>query len=107
MPAIVQAKVSLRRRQCACKGCCTGRQAHTQHTPAPPPRARAPQAWHPGLDDPGFGEAEQRFEVLMQALGVGQGRDPSRRLGACIRLLRAFRQGELGAYTLDEVPGGR
>lgn len=62
----------------------------------------AVQAWHPGLEDGGYGELEQRLEVLMERLGVAGAADPSQRLGACCRMLKAFRQGELGAYSLDD-----
>ncbi|KAI8463369.1 MAG: P-loop containing nucleoside triphosphate hydrolase protein [Monoraphidium minutum] len=73
-------------------------------------------AWHPGLDDGGDGSsalsgggggeeaARRRLEILLEALGVDPGgRDPSRRAGAYGRVLRAFRGGELGRYTLDDV----
>jgi hypothetical protein len=46
---------------------------------------------------------EAQLEALLHCLGVAADRNPSRRQGALIRLLRAFREGRLGKFTLDDV----
>lgn len=70
------------------------------------PRVRAPAEpfdWHPGQDDTSFDICDMQLELLFQKLGVAGGSNPSLQLGACIRLLQAFRAGELGQYMLDEL----
>lgn len=93
-------------------------------------RGKGPVAgeWHPDLDDglhgmglgggasqaqplPWFGAGMlrdaadgtegDRFDQLMQCLGVANERIDSKQTGALIRLLRAFREGHLGKFMLD------
>lgn len=62
--------------------------------------------WHPGVDDPSAATAaldDMRLEVLHQKLGVAGSVDPSKELGYYIKILRAFRTGELGRYMLDDL----
>ncbi|GBF91208.1 hypothetical protein Rsub_04877 [Raphidocelis subcapitata] len=74
------------------------------------------QEWHPGLEDPssssgGSGggallgaDGQRRLALLLEALGVDPlGRDPSQRAAALAGVLRAFRSGGLGRWTLDHV----
>lgn len=77
-----------------------GRQASALQDALPPP-------W--GLD-PGLLDADaelalalQRYEALMQCLGVAGARNPSKEQGALVRLLKAFREGQLGKYMLDDI----
>jgi hypothetical protein len=58
--------------------------------------------WHPG-DDDGYDVSDAQLDVLLQKLGVAGQLNPSAQTGACIRLLQAFRAGELGQYVLDDV----
>jgi hypothetical protein len=58
--------------------------------------------WHPG-DDDGYDVSDAQLDVLLQKLGVAGQLNPSAQTGACIRLLQAFRAGELGQYMLDDV----
>jgi len=64
--------------------------------------------WHPGMED---GEAglelcmdSIRLDLLHQRLGVAGTADPSQQLGWYVRILQAFRTGELGKFMLDELP---
>jgi hypothetical protein len=71
------------------------------------------QEWHPGLENHTTGsgggellgpEGQRRLVLLLEALGVDPGaRDPSQRAAALAAVLKAFRVGELGRYTLDDV----
>jgi hypothetical protein len=45
-----------------------------------------------------------RLEVLLRRLGVAGALNPTQQQGALIRLLQAWRQGQLGKYCLDELP---
>jgi hypothetical protein len=58
--------------------------------------------WHPG-DDDAYDASDAQLDVLLQKLGVAGLLNPSAQTGACIRLLQAFRAGELGQYMLDVV----
>jgi hypothetical protein len=74
-----------------------------------------PAQWHPGSEDgeegpagaaQGLGsEARRRLELLLAGMGLPDdgGRDAERRRAACMQVLKAFRAGELGRYTLDDV----
>lgn len=48
-----------------------------------------------------FDLASSQYEMLLQCLGVADDRNPSKELGALIRLLKAFREGRLGKFMLD------
>lgn len=61
------------------------------------------EQWHPGLEDEGLGEAEQRLEMFLDKMGVAGGLDPSRATAVMTRAVKAFRNGELGRYTLDDI----
>uniref|UniRef100_A0A383VII8 CP-type G domain-containing protein n=1 Tax=Tetradesmus obliquus TaxID=3088 RepID=A0A383VII8_TETOB len=58
--------------------------------------------WHPG-DDDAYDASDAQLDELLQQLGVAGQLNPSAQTGACIRLLQAFRAGELGQYILDDV----
>lgn len=65
--------------------------------------AAEPMDWHPSQDDTSYDIRDMQLDVLFQQLGVSGGSNPSLQLGACVRLLEAFRAGELGQYMLDEL----
>jgi hypothetical protein len=58
--------------------------------------------WHPG-DDDAYDASDAQLDVLLQKLGVAGQLNPSAQTGAYIRVLQAFRAGELGQYMLDDV----
>jgi hypothetical protein len=65
-------------------------------------QAQPPPWFEAGLlRDAADGTEGDRFDQLMQCLGVANERIDSKKTGALIRLLRAFREGHLGKFMLD------
>jgi len=70
------------------------------------PQDTLPPPWlDPGLlgVDAELALALHRYEALMQCLGVAGARNPSKEQGGLMRLLKAFREGQLGKYMLDDI----
>ena len=67
----------------------------SQLTQVPPGRAGFTQDAAPSP------AALRQLQALLERMGVAGSRDPSRQLGACVRILRFFREGALGRYSLD------
>ncbi|KAF8060483.1 SIN2 [Scenedesmus sp. PABB004] len=65
--------------------------------------AGAGGAWHPGVDDASFDASDVALDLLLSRLGAAGGTNPQVETGAYIRLLQAFRAGELGRYMLDNL----
>lgn len=70
-------------------------------------QSQPPPSWmHTESDQVVDWEAEAvlaRYDSLMHCLGVAGARNPSKEQGALIRLLRAFREGHLGKFMLDDL----
>ena len=66
-------------------------------------RGASSHAWHPGMDDEDQDEWDERMHLFLEHVkpGLGGMRDPSNQLGAYLKVLKAFRAGALGRYTLD------
>jgi hypothetical protein len=70
--------------------------------PGPAGSLQETAQWHPG-DDDAYDASDAQLDLLLQKLGVAGQLNPSAQIGAYIRLLQAFRAGELGQYMLDDV----
>jgi hypothetical protein len=57
--------------------------------------------WERAQEEEQFDLAASQYGMLMHCLGVADARNPSKELGALIRLLKTFREGRLGKFMLD------